>query len=170
MAKKNAKVVIDEADEKEASAEVQEVEAAKAAAVAKRKATNEAKKEAKQKLIAWLKEDPKIEDDIHTAIVLLIKTAAKSSKPRAESINEQLKAVLVEAGKDGVSEMAIFKQFKIGQPEMSIKTRLFVKVKDPAERIWVRFFEDEELYKVIATGADMPEDWDGYIPTTEVSL
>jgi len=168
MAKKNAKVVIDDADEKEAPAEVQEVEAAKAAAVAKRKATNDAKKEAKEKLTAYLKQNPQFK--LAKELMLLIVTAAKERKPRAESINETLKKALIEAGEDGLKEMDIFLKFKIGQPEMSIKTRLFVKVKEAKERVWIKFFEDEGVYRVIATGPNMPKDWDGYIPTTEESL
>ncbi len=173
MAKKSKRVVIEESDVQEVSAKLEsdlatEVDAVKAAAIAKRAATNAAKKEAKTKLLGFLKENEDFE--FAAELKLLIATAARESKPRSESINETLKQALIEAGDEGLSEMDIFKKFKIGQPEMSIKTRLFVKVKDPKDRIWIEFFEDEGLYKVVATGADMPEDWDGYIPADQVAL
>ncbi len=145
-----------------------EISAEKAAGIAKRAATNAAKKEAKVKLAVFLKENEDFE--LASELKLLIVSSVRVGKPRGENINDKLKAFLVEAGSEGVSEMDIFKAYKIGQPEMSIKTRLFLKVEPASNRIWVQFFPDEEIYKIIATGADMPSDWEGYVPADQVSL
>ena len=69
--------------------------------------------------------------------------------------------------RDEVSEMDIFKAFKIGQPEMATKIRVFLKVPNTADRIWVKFFQDEEVYRLMGVGAKAPKDWDGFEPVDE---
>jgi hypothetical protein len=64
--------------------------------------------------------------------------------------------------------MDIFKQFRIGRPEMVTKCRILVLCPNPADRVWVKFDEPTETYNVVGTGATPPEGWDGYIPSSKV--
>lgn len=69
-----------------------------------------------------------------------------------------------------LSEMDIFKQFKIGRPEMVTKIRILVLCPNPDDRVWVKFDEVSETYSVVGTGANPPADWDGYIPQSKATL
>ena len=66
--------------------------------------------------------------------------------------------------------MEVFKQFKIGRPEMSNKCRLFLKTDNPADRVWIAFDSDDEVYRVVGTGAKAPKDWQGFVPADEKQL
>ena len=138
---------------------------AKEESTAKRAKTNAAKKVAKEKLLDFLKENPKFE---LAKEIKLVCSFVADHKVRCESVLSLLRKAFVEAGSEGLSEMSIFKAFKIGQPEMGIKTRQLIKdVEKVEDRLWIQFFPDEELYKIIATGADMPSDWEGYVPADQ---
>jgi len=109
-----------------------------------------------------------LEDDdaLKPDILLLVGTAARARTGRATvSVNQVLRDLFLEKGE--ISEMEIFHNFKIGRPEMSIKTRIFVKVPDPADRIWIVFDEEEEVYRLVAKGAKAPKGWEGYVPADE---
>lgn len=106
------------------------------------------------------------DDDLKPDILLLVGTAARARTGRATvSVNQVLRDIFLEKGE--ISEMEIFKNFKIGRPEMSIKTRIFVKVPNPEDRIWIVFDEEEEVYHMVAKGAKAPKNWDGYVPADE---
>ena len=70
----------------------------------------------------------------------------------------------------GLSEMDIFKMFKIGRPMMAAKVRILVLTANPADRVWVAFDEPNEIYNVVGTGAKPPKDWDGYVPAEKENL
>lgn len=93
-------------------------------------------------------------------------------KTSASTVNLALRKALLEAhaAKKGLSEMDIFKAFKIGRPEMSIKARILVLCKNPADRVWIRFDEKAETYSVVGLGENPPADWDGYVPSEKSQL
>ena len=81
-------------------------------------------------------------------------------------LNSKLRTGFIENKE--LSEMDIFKAYKIGRPEVHGHIRQFIKnVKNPDDRIWVSFNEKTEVYSLIGTGAEAPEDWDGYEPAKE---
>jgi hypothetical protein len=86
------------------------------------------------------------------------------------SINQALRTALLEAGQKGLTEMDIFKMFKVGRPEMVTKIRILVLCPNPADRVWVKFNEKSETYVVVGKGAQPPKEWDGYIPSSKETL
>lgn len=121
--------------------------------------------EAKGRLREFAKELPD-DDSMKGDLLLIVGTGARARTGRSTiSVNTVLRDLFLE--KTEISEMEIFTNFKIGRPEMSIKSRIFVKVPDPADRIWVIFDEDKEVYRMIAKGAEVPKGWEGYVPVDE---
>jgi ligand-binding sensor domain-containing protein len=96
-------------------------------------------------------------------LLLVVGVGRVGRKSTVASMNMQIKDALIEAGEQGLTEMDIFKQFKIGRPEMNRKVRLFLKVADPDSRVWVSF--KDGVYRVEALGANPPEEWGGYLPS-----
>jgi hypothetical protein len=75
---------------------------------------------------------------------------------------------VTKAGKDGLSEMDLFKQFRIGRPEMQANVRYWIRnPKNKADRVWVGFDETKEVYGVVGKGATPPKGWTGYVPDDE---
>lgn len=95
--------------------------------------------------------------------------AGGARAPRT-SINSELRTALIEAGDVGLGEMDVFKRFHIGRPEMITKGRIFVLCPNPADRVWVKFDEATETYKVVGKGINPPKEWDGYVPAAKEAL
>lgn len=162
MAKKNAK--IDENVMAEKNVDVM-VNPDKEAKKAERKAkTQEAR--------AILRNFAKMTDneEVKESIFLLFGTGSRAPRMATKSINVALLEAIIEAGDQGLSEMDIFMKFKIGRPEMVSKCRIFVKTQNPEDRVWVKFHEDEEIYRVAGYGKNPPEGWDAFVPADEELL
>lgn len=144
------------------------VDQKKAEAAKKRAETLKIKKEAKERVRKFA-EGVK-DEQLRADLMLLV--SASEKKPRTAnagpSVNQQIKDMLIE--KKELSELDIFKNFKIGRPEMNIKRRLFVKDCEPKDRVWFSFDEDKEVYKLVATGEKAPSGWDGYDPDKTAEL
>jgi hypothetical protein len=84
------------------------------------------------------------------------------------SINTAIRTAFAEKG--SLSEMDIFKMFKIGRPEMVGKIRRMILTANPADRLWVKFDEKTEIYTVIAKGPTPPDGWTGYVPSEKDEL
>jgi len=129
---------------------------------AKKKAYQDAKSRVRD-YIKTLSSDDLLKADL----VLLVGTGQRASRGPVSSINTVLRDAIIASGDEGLSEMDIFKQFKIGRPEMTTKIRIFVKTPNPDDRVWVNFDESTEIYKVVGLGKDAPEGWDGFVPADE---
>jgi hypothetical protein len=54
---------------------------------------------------------------------------------------------------------------------MSVKIRIWIKLApSPDDRVWVKFDEDAEVYRVVGYGSEPPEGWDGYVPAVDTEL
>lgn len=145
-------------------------EAKNTEAVDPKEAAKEAKKLARREAQARVREYIKELEDgnpLKADLTLLVGTGQRAARGTVRSINNVLLEALVNAGDKGLTEMDIFKQFKIGRPEMKIKIRIFVKTPNPDDRVWVKFDESDETYRVISKGADVPEGWDSYVPSDD---
>lgn len=135
-----------------------------------RKARNEAKARVRE-FIKSLPEEgrqKRLKDDL----TLLIGTGTRTVGS-VRSVNNVLLEAIEKAGDKGLTEMDIFRQFKIGRPEMTTKIRIFLKTKDPNDRVWVKGFEDEKegmIYRVVGKGPNPPKGWDGFVPADEDAL
>lgn len=151
MAKNDENVVVDEAAE---------------AAKAERKAKRDAAKAVVAKFIA----ETELDEEVKVAIQFFC-GGGKRTRSSGGSRNG-LSAKLREAFMAGepVSEMEIFKAFKIGRPETHAHIRSFIKnVKNVDDRIWVAFDPESETYALVGEGAEAPEGWAGYKPAeTEI--
>ena len=120
---------------------------------------------ARDRVREWLKnlDDVNLKADI----VLLIGSGQRSVRGGViRSINNVLREAFI-AADDGLTEMDIFKQFKIGRPEMTSKVRIFLRTPVVADRVWVVFDEKTEIYTIAAIGENPPEGWEGYVPANE---
>ena len=173
-----AKDFIEEADV------VEEAEAKLDAKAAKREAAVQAYKDAqdlvrtsyptiKDALEGALDEDEAKE--LFAALVKVVGNKKGSGAPRVAgakrvSLNSQIAEMFAEVGTK-VSDFALFKAFKVGAERMRWFIIASIKdAKDPEERMWVRYIPDEEVYELVAIGADVPEGWDGYLPKDESLL
>lgn len=111
-----------------------------------------------------------VDKALQAAIFLVVGSGTRAVRGSVQSKNTVILAAIVEAGKEGISEMDIFRQFKIGRPEMSNKCRIFVKTDKPADRVWIAFDESAEVYRVMGTGETKPEGWKGFVPADEKQL
>jgi len=126
-----------------------------------------ARSDAKKRIVAFLNDNSAQLGTLKGDIEMFIGkgTGAVRSAPR--TVNSELRDAFIEKG--SLSEMDIFKAYRIGRPEMVAKIRVLVLTPNPADRVWVKFDEAAETYNVMGTGADAPEGWDGYIPSTKVA-
>lgn len=154
----------------------QSAKAAKPAEDEAKKKAREARKaeraEAKKRVLQFLADNKdELGDDLIKDVMLFVgkPRAARKGGTRA-SVNQALRTALLEAGDQGLSEMDVFKMFKIGRPEMVTKIRILVLTPNPDDRVWVKFFEDDEVYRVVGTGPEPPKGWDGYVPSDKESL
>lgn len=83
------------------------------------------------------------------------------------TVNTELRDAFISAGDKGLSEIELFKRFKIGRPEMVGKCRVLVLCPNPSDRLWVKFNEADETYYVEGKGENPPEDWEGYVPSAK---
>jgi len=134
----------------------------------KAQARIDARKKAKANVLQFIKDNATNLGTITDDIKLLIGTGATRAVGAVKSINSDLRDTLLadyKGAKVGLSEMDIFKSFKIGRPEMVTKIRILVLCPNPADRVWVKFDEVKEVYNVVGLGATPPTGWDGYIPS-----
>lgn len=73
---------------------------------------------------------------------------------------DTIKSFLTEKG-DGVDELDLFKELKMGRGEIRAKIRENLKKATPADRFWVELDEDAEQWVLIGTGAKQPKGWNG---------
>ena len=148
-----------ETKEQKVAREAKEKEAAKV----KAKALRTAKKEAADRVRVYAKDpDADIGKDLKADLILLVGEKAKSLSTGKASSNKALRDFFLE--KNEISEMEVFKKFHIGRPEMGIKICIFLKGSEPKDRIWVKLFEDKEVYKLVGKGPKPPKGWNGYLP------
>ena len=137
---------------------------ANAEADAKKEADRKIKREAKSRLrsFAQTSEDEQVKSDI----LLIVGTGQRAARGSVAGQTSELLTLIREAGDEGVSEMDIFMQFHIGQPEMRNKCRLFLKTDKASDRVWVAFDAVKLNYAIVGTGEETPEGWDGYDPNS----
>jgi len=136
------------------------------------KAERKAKRDAQKAIVAdYLKENANVLDDKVVAAIQFFcgggKRQSRSGGSR-NGLSSKLKELFMTG--EPVSEMDIFKAFKIGRPETHAHIRSFIKnVKNVDDRIWVAFDNETETYSLVAVGAEVPEGWEGYVPAnTEI--
>ncbi len=135
----------------------------------KNEAKKEARKSAKNFVHEYMKELEK-DSNLYKNLKLLIGDGLRRVTGGSRT---SINVVLKEDFKENLEldEMHIFNKYKIGRPEMATKIRIFILgAKTPEERLWVQFFIDEGVYKVVGQGINPPEGWDGYIPANIESL
>ena len=139
--------------------------------IAEQKKQNEEKNAARTRILQFLKDNADQLGSLADDIRLFVHKApmARTGLP-TKSVNAEIREAILNAGDTGLTEMDIFRQFRIGRPEMTTKIRILVLCPNPADRVWVKFFEDTETYKVVGLGANPPDGWDGYIPSAKNSL
>lgn len=126
-----------------------------------------ARADAKKRIIAFLKDNSEQLGSLKGDIEMFIGKGQSAARSAPRTVNSELRDAFIEKG--SLSEMDIFKAFRIGRPEMVTKIRILVLCPNPADRVWVKFDEAAEVYSVVGTGAEAPEGWDGYIPSTKVA-
>jgi len=107
-------------------------------------------------------------DPIKSAIFTVIGTGVRRAGVSRASQIDSIRDFFI--AKKTATEMDIFKEFKLGRPEMRGKMKQLVIPKNPKDRVWVQFNEDDGTYKVVATGEKMPANWEGFIPPDEADL
>lgn len=133
--------------------------------LAKREANRIARNEARSRLREFAKELPDT-DSMKADILLIVGSGTRAGGVRrGVNFDMQIRNLFLE--KNELHEMEIFKNFHIGRPQMTNKIRVFLKVPNPEDRIWVKFFPDEETYKIVGKGTNPPKTWEGFVPADE---
>jgi hypothetical protein len=134
----------------------------------------EAKKIARTAVLEYLSQFDQTKSDekqLVDNIMLFIGRPGRTISARGPVMSPTgaLRDMLIAAGTKGVAEIEIYKAFKIGRPEMTIKCRVLVqRAKTPADRVWVTFDAATETYKVAGHGPSAPKGWAGYVPGEEL--
>lgn len=136
-----------------------------------REALKVARRAARQRVLKFLSENANELGDMVKDIRMFV-GGGGVRKASTSNVNIAIRSAFLEAQKagKGLTEMDLFKAFKVGRPEMVTKTRILVLCKDPADRVWVKFDEAKETYFVVGLGANPPKDWDGYVPSEKAQL
>jgi len=153
MAKKNA------ANENEqAPSEVTPEQAQKEKKAAEAKAMRESLNKAKTTLFNFISTDSfkDLTEDVQEAIKRLAKKAA--TKVGKNTMAGFLSGLFPEVGTE-VDEFELFKAERIGRAEMRKKVHYALKKAAPAEKMWIKFYEDKEAWVLDAVGPDAPEHW-----------
>lgn len=136
-----------------------------------RDAKRAARVEAQKRVRAFVAENAEQLGNLASDILMFVGAARTSVRgPAKASVNAAIREALLKAGSKGLSEMDVFKAFKIGRPEMVTKIRILVLCPNPDDRVWVKFSEEDETYRVVGTGAQPPKGWEGYVPSAKESL
>lgn len=130
-------------------------------------AKKQARMEAKARIVNFLKDNAEQLGGLKADIELFIGKGQRAAKAAVKSVNAELRDAFL--SHKTLSELDIFKQFRIGRPEMVTKMRILVLCPNPDDRVWVKFDEPTETYSVVGTGATPPEGWDGYVPSSKVA-
>lgn len=137
----------------------------------KAEAKKAARKQARERIVKFLADNADQLGGLVDDVKLFIGSGkAPGSGLKRSSVNVELRQALLDAGDKGLTEMDVFKTFRIGRPEMVTKIRILVLCPNPADRVWVKFDEASETYKVVGKGANPPKGWDGYVPAAKESL
>ncbi len=133
--------------------------------IAKREAARTARNEARARLREFAKGLPD-DDSMKTDVLLIVGSGVRAGGgQRGVNFDMQIRDLFLE--KKELHEMEIFKNFHIGRPQMTNKIRIFLKVPNPEDRIWVVFNKEDETYKIVGKGANPPKGWEGFIPADE---
>jgi hypothetical protein len=130
-------------------------------------ARKKAREDAKKRIQTFLKENSEQLGGLKADIELFIGGAPRAARGSVRSVNTDLRDAFIANG--SMTEMDIFKQFRIGRPEMVAKCRVLVLCPNPDDRLWIKFDESTETYVVAGQGAEPPEGWDGYIPSSKIA-
>ena len=132
-----------------------------------REAKKVERNEAKTLIRSFAKE---CEDDaLKKALLLIVGSGTrKSGGSTRVNVNALIREAFIEEKE--ISEMDLFMKFKVGRPEMTTKIRIMLKTPNIEDRVWVKFYDDEEVYRVEGIGAEAPEGWDGFTPVDEEIL
>lgn len=127
----------------------------------------DARKAAVKKILDFMKANPSL--SIMAELKLFVKEPGSRGR-KASPVFASILNLLKVNGAKGVSEMDIFKNFRIGRPEMAHNIRKALLTEKPADRVWIALDESSETYFIKGTGAKAPEKWDGYIPAEKTDL
>lgn len=127
------------------------------------KAYKERRDNAKKVVNDWLNTNPRLPDEVKQAIEYITGSGVRSART---GVTSELKLMLMT--KKSVSAVEIFQAFEYGKPTMERKIRDFIKVANPADRIWVAF--ENGNYVLKGTGENPPKDWTGFVPTKKEEL
>lgn len=125
------------------------------------------KREAVKTIIAYVdsnKESIEFPQEIIDAVATL-KPKSRSGFGGVAKKVTNVDKVLELFGSEGdvIHEDDIFLKLKLGRTDMrQVSTKLVKRA--PEDRIWIAFDADTGNYSKVAEGADMPEDWNGYVP------
>ena len=124
--------------------------------------------EARVRIKAFLKDNAEQLGGLKADIELFLGKGGvrKASSGGFRSVNSELRDAFIE--KKSLTEMDIFKAFRIGRPEMVGKIRILTLTPNHADRVWVKFDEATETYNVMGLGTNPPAGWTGYIPASRV--
>lgn len=153
---------------KELSQEEMDARKAKNEAMNKR---NEARKKALEILKAHFDKTPN-EECVEALKILrpsLYGLAGGGGRSGGDPVYKKVIAKIIEAGNNGLNEMVLFKDFKIGRKETAGMIKRYLKNTDPKDRTWINFTPSDGIYKVVAKGSVAPGNYTGYIPVDDVT-
>lgn len=117
-----------------------------------------------------------LEADLFQALAFIVgnrKGTGASRVPGAGrvSLDSQILMKFKAVGVGGsVSDIELFKEFKVGTERMRFFIIKMIKDTTPEDRVWIKFNAETDNYDFVATGADVPEGWDGYLPKDQSIL
>ena len=125
------------------------------------RAKRQAKRDALQLVLTFVKERKNVPDEVKDAVVLL--TPGQRVGGGGPSKLDVFADLFTENGT--VSEMKIFEDFNhMGRGEMRKVCINLIKKRKPEDRIWVRLDAAKEQYVVEGFGPNAPATWTGYRP------
>ncbi len=123
-------------------------------------------KASQSRIRSWMRTKPDIDPEIFSDLVRVIGLPGTTTRP--SGIKGDVTEALLEKGK--LTELEIFKNWKIGQDSMRAIIRSMIKDPAPKDRVWIELDPKKEEYRIIGRGESPPEGWTGYLPPEEKEL
>lgn len=132
---------------------------------------NKAFETLKELVDASLKSDPeaskKYEDAMKVVRPSLYGLTGGGGGGTSNPLYNQIMSKIKEAGKAGLHEDELFKQFKIGRKETNAHYKQSLRRAEPANRVWIEFNPSNGIYSVVGEGENPPATYKGWKPVDE---
>jgi len=118
----------------------------------------------KQELRTWIAENKsfaKLEPEVQDQLKYII--GRSGIRQSTSSTNDMIRNDFLAKGT--LTNMELFEKYEMGKDGMKLFIKSQLTRKDASSWMWVEYDESNKTYTLKGTGAQIPEDYNGWVPT-----